>query len=503
MGLLTPEEEAAAVAIEFNPVRVGFNGAGDVWTRDVLNLGVRPDALVQAMRARLEAAGGVVLDSTQLLGVEVRPDGAALRIAGGPGGEGSGGGGGAGDRTLAARLVLDCMGHQSPIVRQVRWGVKPDGVCLVVGGCASGFDPERNKTADVICTVSDSAPLGGGRAGGVPLQLFWEAFPSSDGPDSRTTYLFTYRCAGGQRLGSRRLPPRWLCTDGCVWQLPAAFAFHAASLHPIGHAARALSLVACRPTAAAGPVKRDWSSTRHPAPAGARPFPCPAAAPAPPPPPSKPPRSLIPPPPPRSDAQSFRPGLLELFEEYWERLPEYQGVASAEDLRFRRLLFAFFPTYRDSPLRPAFDRWARGLSRACKSAGVCPHACACRHCPDTVAKLRRCRRDLTSPRTFPGCRSVLQIGDASGIQSPLSFGGFGALMRHARRLVGAIDDALACDALTKWVSGAFPTALGLCWHLQHQASLPAIRLLLPALCLFPPTPLPKPFVELAPFPSPI
>lgn len=49
MGLLTAEEEAAAIAIEFNPVRVGFHGAGDVWTRDVLNLGVRPDTLVQAV----------------------------------------------------------------------------------------------------------------------------------------------------------------------------------------------------------------------------------------------------------------------------------------------------------------------------------------------------------------------------------------------------------------------------------------------------------------------
>ncbi|GBF87530.1 glycine D-amino acid oxidase [Raphidocelis subcapitata] len=317
MGLLTAEEEAAAVAIEFNPVRVGFSGAGDVWTRDVLNLGVRPDALIQAMRARLEAAGGAVLDQTQLLGVEVRPDGAALRVAGpGGGGDGGGGdgGGGGGERTLAARLVIDCMGNQSPIVRQARWGIKPDGVCLVVGGCASGFDPERNKTADVICTVTDAAPLAGGRAGGVPLQLFWEAFPSSDSPDSRTTYMFTY-----------------------------------------------------------------------------------------------------------SDAQPFRPGLLDLFEEYWERLPEYQGVASAEDLRFRRLLFAFFPTYRDSPLPPSTDR-------------------------------------------------VLQIGDASGIQSPLSFGGFGALMRHARRLVGAIDDALACDALTKDELAAinpYSPALSAAWMLQR------------------------------------
>lgn len=74
--------------------------------------------------------------------------------------------------------------------------MKPDGICLVVGGCASGFDPAANATADIICTVTDSEPLGGGGGGSTsssgssgssaPLQLFWEAFPSSDSPDSRT-----------------------------------------------------------------------------------------------------------------------------------------------------------------------------------------------------------------------------------------------------------------------------------------------------------------------------
>ena len=35
-----------------------------------------------------------------------------------------------------------------------------------------------------------------------------------------------------------------------------------------------------------------------------------------------------------------------------------------------------------------------------------------------------------------------QVGDASGIQSPLSFGGFGALSRHLGRLAGAIKEAV-------------------------------------------------------------
>ncbi len=37
---------------------------------------------------------------------------------------------------------------------------------------------------------------------------------------------------------------------------------------------------------------------------------------------------------------------------------------------------------------------------------------------------------------------MLQIGDASGIQSPLSFGGFGAMTRHLDRLREAVVEAL-------------------------------------------------------------
>ena len=36
-------------------------------------------------------------------------------------------------------------GHWSPIVRQMRGSTKPDGMCLVVGSCASGFAPEQNR----------------------------------------------------------------------------------------------------------------------------------------------------------------------------------------------------------------------------------------------------------------------------------------------------------------------------------------------------------------------
>ena len=45
-GVLTREEAEECIGIEFNPVRAGFHGGQDVWTRDVLNLGVRPDKAI-------------------------------------------------------------------------------------------------------------------------------------------------------------------------------------------------------------------------------------------------------------------------------------------------------------------------------------------------------------------------------------------------------------------------------------------------------------------------
>lgn len=46
--LLTSEEADECISIEFNPVRAGFHGSHDhdVWTEDVLNLGVKPDKLI-------------------------------------------------------------------------------------------------------------------------------------------------------------------------------------------------------------------------------------------------------------------------------------------------------------------------------------------------------------------------------------------------------------------------------------------------------------------------
>ena len=49
-GLLTTEEAEDCISIEFNPVRAGFHGSQEVWTRDVLNLGIKPDKLIAKVR---------------------------------------------------------------------------------------------------------------------------------------------------------------------------------------------------------------------------------------------------------------------------------------------------------------------------------------------------------------------------------------------------------------------------------------------------------------------
>ena len=95
-----------------------------------------------------------------------------------------------------------------------------------------------------------------------------------------------------------------------------------------------------------------------------------------------------------------------LFEDYLRLLPEYQQVA-IDQLQFQRALFGFFPCYRQSPLQPGWNR-------------------------------------------------ILPIGDSSGSQSPLSFGGFGAMIRHLKRLTEGIDASLETDLLHRRALGSAP-----------------------------------------------
>jgi 2-polyprenyl-6-methoxyphenol hydroxylase-like FAD-dependent oxidoreductase len=306
-GVMTAAERVGAVTAEFNPGRCAFHEGGvPVAVRDVLNLGVSPDAVVTAARRALEAAGGVVLERTGCDGVDVYDDAVSLRLsADSPGGA----------RPLRARLALDCMGHASPIVRQARWGQRPDGVCLVVGSCGRGFTD--NTSGDVIATTAPMETTGAG-ADALRQQLFWEAFPAGSGPTDRTMYMFTY-----------------------------------------------------------------------------------------------------------VDADAARPSLASFLDRYWDLMPAYQGVR-LEDISLLRVLFGCFPTFRASPLAPSWDR-------------------------------------------------VLAVGDASGIQSPLSFGGFGALSRHLGRVARGVDDALRSECLDRAslraLSPYTPNLSG-AWLFQRAMSAP-------------------------------
>jgi lycopene cyclase CruP len=90
-------------------------------------------------------------------------------------------------------------------------------------------------------------------------------------------------------------------------------------------------------------------------------------------------------------------GLETLFAEYLHLLPEYQGV-ELNQLQLQRALFGFFPAYSQQLYFP----WGR----------------------------------------------ILPIGDSSGNQSPLSFGGFGSMVRHLKRLTLGIGEALATEQLS-------------------------------------------------------
>jgi lycopene cyclase CruP len=168
LNLLSEEELASAIATQYNPARVKFKDGAEVWVENVLNIGVDPVYLLATLKTKFIASGGILLENTPFNDVVIHPDGVIV------------------NHQYKAKLLLDAMGHLSPITQQARQGRKPDALCLVVGSCAQGF-PENN-TGDLILSFTSLQHQ---------CQYFWEAFPARDG---RTTYLFTYLDAHPQRL---------------------------------------------------------------------------------------------------------------------------------------------------------------------------------------------------------------------------------------------------------------------------------------------------------------
>ncbi|KAJ4835336.1 hypothetical protein Tsubulata_044464 [Turnera subulata] len=171
VGILTEDDVEQATAVKFNPNRCGFEDKGEIWVEDILNLGVSPAKLIEIVKKRFVSLGGIIFEGYSVSSMSVYKDAAVLKLAEG--------------KILSSRLIIDAMGNFSPVVKQIRKGRKPDGVCLVVGTCARGF--HDNSTSDVIYSSSSTKSVGDSE-----VQYFWEAFPAGSGPTDRTTYMFTY-----------------------------------------------------------------------------------------------------------------------------------------------------------------------------------------------------------------------------------------------------------------------------------------------------------------------
>ncbi len=211
LNLLSTAELEQAIATQYNPARISFLDGTEIWVRDILNIGVDPVFLLETLKRRFLAAGGSLFENAPFEGAVVHPNGVMVEASNG----------------FKTRLLLDVMGHFSPITQQARQGQKPDGVCLVVGSCAQGFP--KNDSGDLLVSFT---PLQH------QCQYFWEAFPARDG---RTTYLFTYMDAAPERLSLEdlfedylRLMPKYQGVELAQLQLQrAVFGFFPSYRHSV------------------------------------------------------------------------------------------------------------------------------------------------------------------------------------------------------------------------------------------------------------------------------
>ncbi len=171
LGLLSEGELGEAIATEFERSRISFNGGKELWVTDVLNIGVDPVYLLETLKQKFLASGGKLLEHSPFQSATIHPNGVKVQLKS--------------SEDITARLLIDAMGHFSPMVQQARQGQKPDAVCMVVGTCAKGYD--NNVDGDLLASFT---PIQN------QCQYFWEAFPARDG---RTTYLFTYLDADPSR----------------------------------------------------------------------------------------------------------------------------------------------------------------------------------------------------------------------------------------------------------------------------------------------------------------
>ncbi|WP_293142916.1 MULTISPECIES: FAD-binding oxidoreductase [unclassified Microcoleus] len=183
LNLLSVAEIDKAIATEYNPARISFSNTPDIWVRDVLNIGIDPIYLLETLKQKFLNSGGKLFENTPFKTATIHPNGVIVESENTDSQNVN--------TAFTTRLLLDAMGHFSPIVRQARQGKKPDAVCLVVGSCAQGYP--KNDTGDIFASFTPMQNQ---------CQYFWEAFPARDG---RTTYLFTYIDADTERFSLETL----------------------------------------------------------------------------------------------------------------------------------------------------------------------------------------------------------------------------------------------------------------------------------------------------------
>jgi lycopene cyclase CruA len=167
--LFTPAEAQALVTLEYDRGICRWHGGGTYPVRHVLDCVVDAERLLDALRARAEAAGATLLDHHALAELATGAGGVRVRVQAA-----------AGARELTARLVLDGMGAASPHAAF-------DLVCPTVGGVLRGL-PEGDAPALVDPRVGEILVTTEGIE--EDRQHIWEGFP---GPERRfTTYLFYY-----------------------------------------------------------------------------------------------------------------------------------------------------------------------------------------------------------------------------------------------------------------------------------------------------------------------
>ncbi|MGB3670833.1 MAG: hypothetical protein WA984_12020, partial [Phormidesmis sp.] len=119
MGLLSEEGLEEAIASQYNPARVAFNGGPDLWVEDVLNIGVDPVSLLEQLKQKFLAQGGTLLENTPFHAATVHPNGVKIETSKEQAGK---------EQTskeqtskeqtnngsITARLLVDAMGHFSP-----------------------------------------------------------------------------------------------------------------------------------------------------------------------------------------------------------------------------------------------------------------------------------------------------------------------------------------------------------------------------------------------------